>query len=256
MNDHAGRVVMNRLRHLQDAGVSIWLDDLSRDLLDSGEFMRMIREQSVTGATSNPTIFAKAISDTERYDRQLGLIVESGLRDPEAIFFELALEDVHRAADALRAVYELSDGRDGFVSFECTPDLADDAEATVRQPLGVNDQLGVPNLLIKVAATDAGITAIEELTARGVNVNVTLLFSLDRYTFADHGNIGGSLSGNARPARRLMDELAGADVDFDALTTELERKGIEIFRDSYRELLGSIEARVAGLAEVGEYARG
>ena len=90
------------------------------------------------------------------------------------------MEDVHRAADALRAVYELSDGRDGFVSFECTPDLADDAEATVRQPLGVNDQLGVPNLLIKVAATDAGITAIEELTARGVNVNVTLLFSLDR----------------------------------------------------------------------------
>jgi transaldolase len=369
---------MNRLRHLQDAGVSIWLDDLSRDLLDSGEFMRMVREQSVTGATSNPTIVAKAISDTEHYDRQLRLIVESGLRDPEAIFFELALEDVHRAADALRAVYEQSDGRDGFVSFECTPDLADDAEATVRQALEVRDQLDVPNLLIKVAATDAGITAIEELTARGVNVNVTLLFSLDRYTqairaywdglarragagesiagitsvasffvsrvdaavdpwlapnspprgriaianaelaysrylrsletfawaglvtkgarpqrplwastgtkdhdysdvryveelvapgvintmpratldaFADHGDVGGSLSGNPRAARRLMDELAGADVDFDALTTELERKGIKSFRDSYRELLTSIEARVTRLAEVGDYAR-
>ena len=97
---------------------------------------------------------------------------------PQEIFFELALEDVRRAADALRAVYELSDGRDGFVSFECTPDLADDAEATVRQALEVSDRLDVPNLLIKVAATDAGIKAIEELTARGVNVNVTLLFSL------------------------------------------------------------------------------
>ena len=122
---------MNRLRHLEDAGVSIWLDDLSRELIDSGEFMGLVQKRSVTGATSNPTIFAKAISGSGRYERQLQLALESGVRDPQEIFFELALEDVRRAADALRAVYDLSDGRTGFVSFECTPDLADDADATV-----------------------------------------------------------------------------------------------------------------------------
>ena len=120
--------MLNRLQHLQDAGVSIWLDDLSRELLDSGEFMRYVRELAVTGATSNPTIFAKAITRSDRYDPQLRRALDLGLSDPREIFFELALEDVRRGADNLRAVYELSDGRDGFVSFECTPDLADDAE--------------------------------------------------------------------------------------------------------------------------------
>jgi transaldolase len=187
---------VNRLQHLHDAGVSVWLDDLSRELLDSGEFMRLVQECAVTGATSNPTIFAKAIESTERYDRQLRLALEAGSTDPQELFFELALEDVHRAADALRAAYELSDGHDGFVSFECTPDLAHNTEATVRQALEVKRQLDVPNLLIKVAATDAGIGAIEELTAQGVSVNVTLLFSVQRYSQA----IGAYWNGLARRA--------------------------------------------------------
>jgi transaldolase len=370
---------LNRLKHLEDAGVSIWLDDLSRELLDSGEFMRLVQEKSVTGATSNPTIFAKAISDSERYDRQLRLALESGPHETQEIFLELALEDVRRAADALRAVYELSDGHTGFVSFECTPDLADDAEATVRQALEIKDRLEVPNLLIKVAATDAGVKAIEELTAQGVSVNVTLLFSLKRYTqaisaywnglarrsdagkplsgvysvasffvsrvdaavdpwlapnsplrgriaianaqlayahylaglktqrwmalaaegarpqrplwastgtkdpdysdvryveelvapgvintmplatidaFADHGDVGASLGADAGPAKQLLEKLAGTDVHFDALTTELEREGVESFRESYRQVLSSIETSVARLAaEVGDYAR-
>jgi transaldolase len=175
---------VNRLQHLEDAGVSIWLDDLSRDLLESGDFLRLVQEQAITGATSNPTIFARAISASARYDRQVRHALESGLHDPQEIFFDLALEDVRRAADVLRVVYELSDWRTGFVSFECTPDLADDAEATVRQGLEVRKRLDVPNLLIKVAATDAGIKAIEELTAHGVSVNVTLLFSVERYAQA------------------------------------------------------------------------
>jgi transaldolase len=175
---------VNRLQHLEDAGVSIWLDDLSRELIESGEFMRLVQEEAVTGATSNPTIFARAISGSARYDDQVRLALASGIDDPREIFFDLALEDVRRAADALRAAYELSDRRTGFVSFECTPDLADDAEATVSQALEVRDRLEVPNLLIKVAATDAGIKAIEELTAHGVSVNVTLLFSVKRYAQA------------------------------------------------------------------------
>jgi transaldolase len=172
---------VNRLRALHDAGVSIWLDNLSRDLLDSGAFAKLIEDYAITGATSNPTIFAKAITGSDRYDDQLRSAVASGVVAPQQLFFELALDDVRRAADLLRPAYEESDGRDGLVSFECTPDLADDTEGTVRQALELWDRLARPNAMIKVPATDAGIPAIEELTARGVNVNVTLLFAISRY---------------------------------------------------------------------------
>jgi transaldolase len=172
---------MSRLQALHEAGVSIWLDTLSRELLDSGHFARLIADYAVTGATSNPTIFAKAITGSDRYDGQLRALVTSGVRDPQALFFELALDDVRRAADLLRPAYDESDGRDGFVSFECTPDLADDTEATIEQALELWERLARPNVMIKVPATEAGIGAIEELTARGVNVNVTLLFSVARY---------------------------------------------------------------------------
>jgi transaldolase len=171
----------NRLEQLHGAGVSIWLDTLSRELLDSGAFATLIADHAVTGATSNPTIFAKAITGSDRYDDQLRVLIAAGVRDPRELFFELALDDVRRAADLLRPAYEASDGRDGFVSFECTPDLADDSAATVEQALELWKRLARPNVMIKVPATDAGIPAIEELTARGVNVNITLLFSLARY---------------------------------------------------------------------------
>jgi len=171
---------MNRLEALHDAGVSISLDTLSRDLLDSGTFAALIADSAVTGATSNPTIFAKAITGSDRYDEQLRA---AGLRerDPQRLFFELALADVVRAADLLLPAYEASGGSDGFVSFECTPDLADDTAATVEQALELWSRLARPNVMIKVPATDAGVPAIQELTARGVNVNVTLLFSVARY---------------------------------------------------------------------------
>ena len=175
------RLTVGRLQHLHEAGVSIWLDKLSRDLLESGEFERMIREYAVTGATSNPTIFAKAITTSDRYDGQLRELQLQGTDDPQALFFALALDDIARAAALLRPTYERSQRRDGFVSFECTPDLADDAEGTVKQAHDLWHRLDLPNVLIKVPATAAGVTAIEELTARGVNVNVTLLFSHNRY---------------------------------------------------------------------------
>jgi transaldolase len=172
---------MNRLRALHDAGVSIWLDTLSRELLDSGDFARLIADRAVTGATSNPTIFAAAITGSTRYDEQLRAAAAAGVHDPRALFFALALDDVTRAADLLRPAYDASTGRDGFVSFECTPDLADDTDATVEQAVALRQRIARPNVMIKVPATEAGIPAIEELTARGVNVNVTLLFSVERY---------------------------------------------------------------------------
>jgi transaldolase len=172
---------MNRLAALRDAGVSIWLDTLSRDLLDSGAFTRMIADCALTGATSNPTIFAKAITGSDRYDDQLRAVVASGIGDPQELFLALALDDVRRAADLLRPAHDASGGQDGFVSFECTPDLADDTAATIEQAVGLWRRLARRNVMIKVPATAAGIPAIEELTARGVNVNITLLFSLARY---------------------------------------------------------------------------
>jgi transaldolase len=175
------RTINRRLQALHHAGVSIWLDTLSRDLLESGTFASLIADYAVTGATSNPTIFAKAIESSDRDDDQIRVLAASGTRDPEEIFFALALDDVRRAADLLRPTYDATDGQDGFVSFECTPDLADDAAGSVEQALELWRRLARPNVMIKVPATEAGIPAIEELTARGVNVNVTLLFSLARY---------------------------------------------------------------------------
>jgi transaldolase len=172
---------MNRLEQLHDAGVSIWLDTLSRDLVEDGGFATLIADFAVTGATSNPTIFAKAITGSDRYDEQLRAAVASGVRAPQELFFELALDDVRQAADLLRPTYEASGGRDGFISFECTPDLADDTAATIEQAVELWDRLERRNVMIKVPATESGIPAIEELTARGLNINVTLLFSVARY---------------------------------------------------------------------------
>ena len=171
----------SRLRRLQQAGVSIWLDTLSRELLDGGGFATLVRDRAVTGATSNPTIFAKAITGSDAYDSQLRAVLASGVRDSQELFFELGLQDIRSAAEVLRPVHESSRGTDGFVSFECTPDLADDSQATITQATQLRERLDLPNVMIKVPATEAGVTAIEELTARGVNVNVTLLFSVDRY---------------------------------------------------------------------------
>jgi transaldolase len=172
---------MNRLRTLHDAGVSIWLDTLSRELLESGAFATLVEEYAVTGATSNPTIFANAIAGSDRYDEQLRSLSAAGVTDTRELFFAIALDDVRAAAAILRPVYERSGGSDGFVSFECTPDVADDADATVDQALDLWERLDLPNVLIKVPATQAGVRATEELTAAGVNVNVTLLFSVRRY---------------------------------------------------------------------------
>ena len=169
------------LQRLHAAGTSIWLDTLSRELLDRGQFTELIQEFAVTGATSNPTIFAKAITASDRYDAQVRGLAEGGERNPQELFFTIALDDVREAAHELRAAFDASGGRDGFVSFECTPDLADDTQATIAQASELWQRLNEPNVMIKVPATEAGLPAIEELTRRGVNVNVTLLFAIERY---------------------------------------------------------------------------
>ena len=169
------------LQRLHEAGVSIWLDDLSRQMLQSGEFARLIHDYRATGATSNPTIFAKAITGSDLYDEQLRRLAAAGHLDTQELFFSTALDDVRDAAEQLRPEYDRTGGMDGFISFECTPDLADDTDATVAQAIDLWQRIDRPNAMIKVPGTEAGLPAIEELTRRGVNVNITLLFSIERY---------------------------------------------------------------------------
>jgi len=139
------------LQRLKAAGVSVWLDTLSRELLLSGAFAELIRDYGVTGATSNPTIFANAITGSDRYDDQLRELVSAGERDTKELFFSLALDDVRDAARLLRPEHERTGGRDGFISFECTPDLADETDATIRQATELWQRLGHPNAVYLIA---------------------------------------------------------------------------------------------------------
>lgn len=173
---------MNRLLALARAGQSIWIDFIRRALLDSGELDRLVREDGVAGVTSNPTIFEKAIGGSVDYDAQIRRVLseEPGI-DPHQLFERLALDDIRAACDVLRPVFDRTNGADGFVSFEVPPSLANDTAGTIAQAKRLWRAIARPNTMIKVPATPAGIPAIEELIAAGVNVNVTLMFSLEHY---------------------------------------------------------------------------
>ncbi len=182
---------MNPLFRLQEFGQSPWLDYIRRGLITSGGLKRLIDEYAVAGVTSNPTILNRAISGSTDYDDALRSLVESGQRDPKAIFLRLAIEDIGMAADVLRPFYDERKGSDGFVSLEVSPDLARDTEGTIREGLRLFSELARPNVMIKVPGTPEGMPAIEELTSQGVNVNVTLLFGLKAYEQAALAYIAG-----------------------------------------------------------------
>jgi transaldolase len=170
----------NPLHELERCGQSVWLDSLSRDLIRSGTFARLLRDDGVTGVTANPSIFEKAIVGTHDYD---GSIRELGARGrtPAQIYEELAIEDVGTAADMLRDVYDARRGCDGFASIEVSPDLAHDTAASIDEARRFWRELDRPNVMVKIPATAEGIPAIEELTAEGINVNITLIFAVDMY---------------------------------------------------------------------------
>ncbi len=172
---------MNHLKKLESLGQSVWLDYLSRKLIRSGELDRMIRDDGISGITSNPSIFEKAIGQSDEYDDQIRELAGSGMRDPRAVFRGLAVRDIQDAADRLASVYRATNGADGYISHEVSPDLADDTEGTIREARESWSLIGRPNVMIKVPATDAGLPAICRLTADGLNINITLLFSRDVY---------------------------------------------------------------------------
>ncbi|MDO9470675.1 MAG: transaldolase [Nitrosomonas sp.] len=170
-------------QQLQKLGQSIWLDNITRELLMNGTLHRYIRELSVTGLTSNPTIFERAIQNSELYDDAIRQKTLEG-KSAEELFFELALEDLIQAADLFRQIHEATDGIDGWVSLEVSPLLANDTEDTIKAAAMLYERAKRPNLFIKIPGTRAGIPAIEESIFAGVPVNVTLLFSCEHYMAA------------------------------------------------------------------------
>ncbi len=174
---------MKATAKLHDLGQSLWLDNITRDLLESGTLSRYIAELSVTGLTSNPTIFDHAIKGGDDYDAAIRSKMKAG-KSGEALFFELALEDITRAADLFRPVFDRTRGVDGWVSLEVSPLLAHDTKTTLAVARDLHARAGRPNLFIKIPGTKEGLPAIEEAIFAGVPVNVTLLFSREQYLAA------------------------------------------------------------------------
>jgi transaldolase len=365
-------VAKSRLHSLSERGVSVWIDSLSRELLETGELERLMREDAVVGVTSNPTIFQKALATGDWYDEQLAEVLAED-DDPTEIFLRLAMEDIRRACDLLRPVWDGGEGKDGYVSLEVDPTLAYDRERTWEQAMRLHEEVDRPNLLVKIPATVPGLAAIEDCIAKGKSINVTLIFSLERYAavveaylrglerlvaaggdpsivasvasffvsrvdseadkrlealgntalqgrlaianaklayahyleafsgprweflagkgataqrclwaststknpsyrdviyveelvgpdvvntmpletivaFQDHGEVRETLTQGVEEARRLLDELRDAGVDYDDVVETLEAEGVQKFADSFEELLEGIRAKRAELA--------
>jgi transaldolase len=363
----------SNLHKLSALGQSVWIDYLSRDMLQSGELERMMREDAVVGVTSNPTIFQKAIAQGNRYDDQLKECLEE-VDDDKEIFIRLSRQDIANACDLLRKVWDEGKGLDGYVSWEVDPNLAYDRQATYEEAHRLHGLIEKPNLYVKIPATEPGLGAIEDMIADGKSINVTLIFSLQRHeavmeayirgverlvesggdpstvhsvasffvsrvdtetdkrlddigghdelkgklgianarlayqnyletfsgprwepleakgatkqrclwaststknpeyrdvmyveeligpatvntmpeetieAFQDHGVVAETLTQGVDAARRLLDDLAKAGVDYDAVVATLEEEGVQKFADSFAELLDGIRSKRAELA--------
>jgi transaldolase len=170
----------NPLQQLHELGQSVWIDFLSRNFIHGGDLEGLI-DDGVLGATSNPTIFQSAISEGDAYDDQIRQLVEAGTTEPKDIFLELARDDIRDACDKFRPAWDEGSGKDGWVSLEVDPNLANDTQGTIDEAKRLHDMVDKPNLLVKIPATPEGLPAIEESTARGIPINVTLIFSLERH---------------------------------------------------------------------------
>jgi transaldolase len=170
----------NPLIQLQKEGQSVWYDNIDRSQLVSGEFKRMINEDGILGVTANPTIFEKSISTGHAYDDQITQLIKDG-KSTNEIYEAVVIQDIRTVADLLRPIYDHTNGRDGYVSLEVSPDLANDTQATITEAARFWKMVARPNLMIKIPATPAGIPAIYETLRNGINVNVTLIFSIQAY---------------------------------------------------------------------------
>jgi transaldolase len=229
----------SRLHRLSALGQSVWIDYLSRDLIESGALTRALNEDAVVGVTSNPSIFELALSRGHAYDAQ---IATYGSENAKRIFLGLAVRDVSLACDLLRPLWERRS--DGYVSIEVDPNLADDTEATIDEATMLHEAVARPNLLVKIPATDAGVPAIEEMTARGHSINVTLIFSLTRHRQVIEAYLRGLerlVAAGGNPGR--VHSVASFFVS--RVDTETDRRLAELGRNELKGRLGIANAKLA-----------
>jgi transaldolase len=234
------------LAQLSQHGVSIWLDDLSRELLRSGDLQRLIDQKSVVGVTTNPTIFASALAKGDAYDDQLREIAAGGT-DVDRAVFELTTSDVRQACDVMRPVYDRTNGVDGRVSIEVDPRLAHDTGKTIEMTRALYEAVDRPNVLIKIPATVEGLPAITQATSEGISVNVTLIFSLDRY----RGVMQAYLTGleQAREAGRDLSQIHSVASFFvSRVDTEYDKRIDALGTDEAKALRGKAAIANARLA--------
>src|SRR5262245_13604270 len=236
----------SNLHRLSERGQSVWVDSVSREWLETGFLARLMREDAVVGVTSNPTIFQKALSQGDWYDEQLRDVMrdESDLKE---VFFKLAVEDIGRACDLLRPVWDEGGGKDGYVSLEVDPDLAYEREATFEQAIRFHEWLERPNLFVKIPATEPGLGAIEDCIARGRSINVTLIFSLQRHA--------GVIEAYLRGLERLVEDggdpkpvASVASFFVSRVDTEADRRLEEIGTEEALALRGKLAIANAKLA--------
>jgi transaldolase len=233
----------SRLRKLTDRGQSIWIDNLSRQLVRGGGLAHLVEESFVTGVTSNPTIFEKAIAHGDDYDEQLRSLVET-TQDPREVFFQLAEEDVRDACDVLAPVWERTGGGDGYVSIEVDPWLAYDTEATFDQAVELHEAVDRANLYVKIPATVPGLPAIEDCIARGRSINITLIFSLERYRAVVEAYLRGLerlVAGGGDPAK--VNSVASFFVS--RVDTETDRRLEEVGKGKLDGRLAIANAKLA-----------
>jgi len=245
----------NPLQALQSYGQSVWLDYIRRSLINSGELQRLVDEDGLRGVTSNPSIFEKAIAGSTDYDSALTASEQSQDRDVMSLYESFAIADIQATADILRPIYEQTNRRDGYVSLEVSPYLANDTQQTIKDARRLWQAVNRPNLLIKVPATPAGIPAIQQIISEGINVNVTLLFSQDVYEQVANAYItglellagkGGDISHIASVASFFVSRIDTA-VD-NQITAQLKTATDVAQRDLLRSLLGKVAIANAKLA--------
>jgi transaldolase len=236
----------NPLKRLSELGQSVWYDYIRRDLMNSGDLARLIREDGLAGMTSNPTIFQKAIAETELYDEDVRRAADEG-SEPFAIFEKLAVDDVRRAADLFRPVFDAAGGGDGFVSIEVGPRLANDTEGSMREARRLWAACDRPNVMVKIPGTAAGVPAIRQCLAEGININITLLFSVSRHREVMEAYLS-ALEERVAAGQPIDGLRSVASFFVSRVDTNVDKKLDRIGRDAARALRGKAAIANAKLA--------
>src|SRR2546428_771021 len=239
---------MKATEALHDQGQSLWLDNITRDLLESGTLARYIDELSVTGLTSNPTIFDHAIKNSSAYDAAIRKKVREG-KSGEELFFDLALEDITRAADLFRPINDRTAGVDGWVSLEVSPLLAHDTASSLAAAKELFTRAGRRNLFIKIPGTTEGVPAIEEAIFAGAPVTVNTMPKATLKALAEHGEVGALLPADGGDCEEVLAWFGEAGINVDALAVRLQDEGAKSFVKSWDDLLGVITSKSAMLAK-------